>query len=269
MENPDLVPHNLLYRPNDPWFGRAREIKFLFAADVNIARPDEYEVWLQNNHSTKSLRFGVPTTAVAYNSQMSIDYEVVYLPVVDEQAPNQYNSQLRPPIVIDLRSSIQNYHIRDGQSYYLLRPNALQNMQEVIRTTVGYYDSGLLPAWMTSLQPVPDSPGQFYLPMGLTYAVVLAYTVPGASQIIAHRLSKFNFNEIGFDFDRYQLDNSLSENYQTSSNSFVSGSQLTVFDNGATILDSNSTKFLQNLEYYRNPGQGDKYLKFPKSGVFK
>lgn len=269
MRDPDIFPSNLIYRPNDPWFGQAKDIKFLFSAGVNIATTAEYETWLQNNHYTKTLRFGEPATAVAYDSQMQIKYEVVYLPIVDEQSRSDVNLDITVPNIIDLRSSIVNYYVRDGQSYYLFRPNGLQNMQQIIKDTVGYWDLGALPSWMTSLQPVEDRPGEFYLPKGLVYAVVLAYTVAGGSQIIAHRLKQFNFNNIRFEFDRYQLDNSLSQNYRTASNSYVSGSQLTTFDGGSTIYDSNSTKMLENLEYYRGPGEGDKYLKFPKSGVFK
>lgn len=269
MQDPNLFPSNLIYRPNDPWFGLAREIKFLFSPGVNIATTSQYETWLQDNHYTKTLRFGEASTAVAYDQEMQIKYEVVYLPVFDERSRNEIALNTTVPNIIDLRSSIVNYHVRDGQSYYLFRPNGLQNMQQIIKDTVGYWDLGALPDWMTSLQPVEDRPGEFYLPSGLVYAVVLAYTVAGGSQVIAHRLRQFNFNHIRFEFDRYQLDNSQSQNYRTSTNSYVSGSHLTTMDGGSTIFDSNSTKILENLEYYRDPGEGDKYLKFPKSGVFK
>jgi hypothetical protein len=60
---------------------------------------------------------------------------------------------------------------------------------------------------------------------------VLAYTVPGASALIAYRLKANGivFNSIDFVVDRYDLDNALSANYRVASKTFVSGKE-TTFD---------------------------------------
>ena len=65
---------------------------------------------------------------------------------------------------------------------------------------------------MSCAQPDTDNPGLYTSPLGYIRAVVLAYTVPGASKLIAYRLknANFSFNRIEFKTDRYQLDNYLS-----------------------------------------------------------
>jgi hypothetical protein len=67
--------------------------------------------------------------------------------------------------------------------------------------------------------------------LGFTRAVVLAYTKPGASELIAYRLrdQNINLNEIDFTVDRYQVDNVLSDNYDVSAGAFITSTE-TTFD---------------------------------------
>lgn len=254
-----------LYRPNDPWYGLNYDLKFLFATGLDPISHGQYEQLVANNHATKRVYFGTLSVAIAHDSDFKTIYEVIYLPVIDERS--QVNQFQPAPTTIDLRPYIKNYYVKNNQSYYILKPNGLEQMNQIIQTSVGQDRYGLLPLWMTSLQPSLEQ-GKFTSPLGFVYAVPLAFVKPGFGKRILYRLRDFNFNSIPFEFDRYVLDSYLSSNYNTSSNTYQSGSSLTIFDNGATILDSNSTKLLENLEYYSDPGKDDKYIKFPKTGVF-
>jgi hypothetical protein len=83
---------------------------------------------------------------------------------------------------------------------------------------------------MTSNQQSTTGSG-LAVPLGYTRAVVLAYTQPGASNLIAYRLqnSGINFNNIEFTVDRYFLDNFYATNFNYTADSFYEGNE-TTFD---------------------------------------
>jgi translation initiation factor 1 (eIF-1/SUI1) len=95
-------------------------------------------------------------------------------------------------------------------------------MTQAIVDSIGYSHEGALPDWMTS-------PQENNKPLGFVNAVVLAYTVPGASKLMAYRVNTrgLEFNTIDFVVDRYQLDNHLSTNFNVSINSFMSSAETT------------------------------------------
>ena len=70
------------------------------------------------------------------------------------------------------------------------------------------------------------------------------------------------------EFDRYQLENRLSQYYDTVSNTYQAAVTTTI-DSANTVFDANSTRFVENYDGYADPEQHDKYLKFPNTRVFK
>jgi len=226
---------------------------------------------LKTNHYNKKLLFGDIKTAVSLDSNLNTVYEVVYLEVLDGLLGNDPVTGMpkSEPDTLNLKNKISNYYLRDDQEFYILEPNGLENMKHKIYEHVGFYNSGLLPAWMSSIQPNPEKPGHFKYPLGNISAIVLAYTIPGASTLIAYRLQqqKIEFNKVRFEFDRYQLDNYLSTNYDISNEIFFP-SNTTSFDDATTTFDQNSTTMVSNVDRYTIPGIHDKYLKFPKLGPF-
>jgi hypothetical protein len=263
-----LFPLNSIYRYSDPWFGKSQELRFLFVPGLENSPTSDYMAALQENHYKKTLLFGKVQTATCLDSDLQVKYEVVYVPIVD------HLSKLDPvtgrlvglPNVIDLRTQIKNYYWdKDGQVKYIFKPNGLVNMRRRLEESVGFYNEGVLPGWMTSLQPIPEKLGQFYSPLGYIPAVVLCYTVPGGSNLIAFRLRQLgiNFNDFRFEFDRYEL-----EQGSTNTNGYVAATG-TQFDNDTTLFDEDSTMFNDNLEYVGSgPFANNKYLKFPKTGAF-
>jgi hypothetical protein len=216
VNNNDIFPEQLLYRSSDPWFGRARDIRSLFLAGLNPTLASSYISAMGRNHFTKSLEWGDIKTAVALDANFNVKYEVVYMELIDSVSPNGKT----PNNIIDLSGSINPWLDAAGNGYTVDYPNTNGNMTSAIVSSVGYAHQGALPVWMTS-------PQENNKPLGFVNAVVLAYTVPGASKLIAYRLSTKGlvFNDIGFVVDRYQLDNTLTSNFNVSINSFVNAKE--------------------------------------------
>lgn len=241
VNNTDIFPDELLYRKEDPWFGRANDIKFLEIAGANPSSLAEYVDAISNNHYWKRINFGQVKTAIATDEFYNTKYEVVYVEVEDSLNPQNYDVKER----VDLTSRINPY-LEHGQEYSIVYPNTLENMEKQITDNIGYTSRGLLPGWMTSVQPDKNV-------LGFTRAIVLAYTVPGASKLIAYRLKDngIQFNQINFTADRYELDNALSAYYDTTANEFIQGKE-TTFDHlnlGAGTLDGAVVDYAVNQAF--------------------
>lgn len=226
INNQDIFPDQLIYRSDDPWFGKSPDLRFLFLPGINPSSLPEYVTALGRNHYTKSVLFGDVKTAVCLDEKYNVLYEVVYLDVIDEEEGRDPVTGLpkAPAQTISLEDRA-NFFTYDGISYHEMTPNGLGNMSKQIEHTLGIANPNSLPQWMTCPQPDPDVPGEYTVPTGFVRAVVLAYTVPGASKLIAYRLknANFQFNKIPFRTDRYQLDNYLSKNYDPELEKFLVG----------------------------------------------
>ena len=227
-----IFPPELIYRPDDSYFGIQKDIKSLFLSGLNPVTAELFVSGIERNHYFKNINFGEIKTARAINSDGSIGYEVVYVDLVDTQA---YNTD-GPPLEVVL--NIANEFLFQNQSYNVIYPNSFQNMQKRLETGIGYTNRSTLPRWMTSVQEDGNV-------LGLIRCAVLAYTKPGASKLIAYRLQNSNFeiNMIPFVADRYQWDNYLSQYYNTETNSFEP-SIPTTFDKypritaGSSLIDT-------------------------------
>jgi hypothetical protein len=208
-KNTSIFPPELIYRPDDSYFGVQKNIKSLFLSGLNPTTAESFVNGIVRNHYFKSINFGEIKTARAVNRDGSIGYEVVYVDLVDTQA---YNTE-GPPLEVIL--SIANDFLFQNQSYNIIYPNSFPNMQKRLENGIGYTNRSTLPRWMTSVQEDGNV-------LGLIRCVVLAYTQPGASKLIAYRLqnSNFDISLIPFVADRYQWDNYLSQYYDTTTNSF-------------------------------------------------
>jgi hypothetical protein len=220
MHNNSIFPPNLIYRNDDPFFGRAKDIKTLFLPGLNPSLLSEYAAAVSTNHYEKRITLGNVKTAVARDSNFNIKYEVVYLEVFDDNT----NADGQGPADIVYPEIATPYYDYEGNAYTTAYPNSFSNMKDVTVAALGYANKGALPDWMTSRQA-----NGFIL--GFTRAVVLAYTVPGASSLIAYRFAQqnFNVNEIDFTVDRYQVDNIYSANYDIAAEAFITSSE-TTFD---------------------------------------
>jgi hypothetical protein len=228
VSNTEIFNPQLIYRPDDPWFGVAKNIEMLFLPGLRASDLNTYANAIMNNHYTKTYNFGPISTASVLDKNYNVKYEVVYINIVDPELNSSGNG---PAEKIDLTNTIANPYIdANGNEFKIIYPNSSQNMIDRLVAGVGYYDQSTLPEWMTSNQP-GSTAGTFNVPLGFTRAVVLAYTVPGASKLIAYRLNNagINFNNIEFTVDRYLLDDFYTTNFNTSANVYYAGRE-TTFD---------------------------------------
>lgn len=223
-----FVPE-LIYRPTDPWFGVSKNIDMLFVPGLNPLEINEFALAIVKNHWHKRYTFGDIKTATVLDDSYLPKYEVVYIDVLDPELNEAGNG---PGLELNLTNTIANPYVDiNGNTFKILYPNTTDNMLSRLTTDIGYYDQSTLPDWMTSNQPDTTSSNKFKPPLGFTKAVVLAYTKPGASNLIAYRLksSGINFNNINFTVDRYLLDDYYTSNFNTSSQIYNLGRE-TTFD---------------------------------------
>jgi hypothetical protein len=188
-----LIPEEMVYRPNDIYFGKATSVIYEHAYGIYASSIDEYLAAVTQNHYWRNITLGELKTAVAKNSSGDIIYEVVYSEVIDNlvnTAGISIQQEIYWPRLIDLQLGPWYTSITDiytsyetvlGQDYYTsltpgyartLYPNSLFNMRNRVGQVVGQVkDSTLLPLWMTSQQ---ENGGT----LGYTQAWVICYTKP-------------------------------------------------------------------------------------------
>lgn len=205
VNNADIFPQDYLYRPNDPWFGKNTLRRSLFLAGLNPEQASTYISAMTLNHYWKTLNWGEIKTAQALDSNFDIQYEVVYIELIDRQVDS---SGVGPNLSVSLPANSRNIST--------IYPNSFPNMASRLETGVGYENRSTLPAWMTSRQ----TDGKI---LGFTRALVLCYTKPGRANEIAYRVRQIQdlFKSIDFTIDRYEWDNSLSNNFNKSANVFI------------------------------------------------
>jgi hypothetical protein len=249
LRDKSVFPPELIYRSTDPWFGIARDIRSLWLAGLSPSTLAEYAAAMSQNHFQKRLFFDGVRTAQALDENFNVKYEVVYLPLYSTNDTEAYNTshdtKIAPARTIDLTNVIDNpYYDSEGNAYTVAYPNSNEAMEGQIVDNLGYENKGALPDWMTSRQ---ENGRQ----LGFVHAVVLAYTVPGASKLIAYRLQEqnFNFNTIDFTVDRYQLDNVYSTNYSIADQDFITSAE-TTFDRYPVL--SNIFRSVTTVDYASN-----------------
>lgn len=207
-----------IYRPTDPYFGKARTVNFVHTFGLLPQPLEVYVNSLNLNHYWKNLVLGSIQTARALDAQGNVLYEVVYSNIIDDLVNNEGVSVGK---IVNLA-----YEIPDptDQSDVLRQvyPNSLDNMRTQVVSVVGTEATGCelstpLPLWMTSRQV--DGSVLGYVP-----AWVIAYTIPGRSDEVAYFIrTKWagRLNDIDFNVDRYILDAQMSRNWDADNQQWV------------------------------------------------
>jgi hypothetical protein len=225
IQNSDIFPPELIYRPEDFNFGVAKNVVYVHAYGLRAATIADYYSSLYENHYWKNLVLGEIQTAQARDSRGNVVYEVVYSKIVDNLVNDlgqSVSKQVELPYPVDYADDLVNVDI--------VYPNSLVNMRDQVIDVVGQI-SNILPAWMTSKQ----ANGQI---LGFTPAWVIAYTKPGQAERIAYNIrTQFGerLNLVDFEVDRYELDRLLSHNWDPAYDSTVGSwipnpPELTTFD---------------------------------------
>jgi hypothetical protein len=262
LQNDDIFPTSLLYRPQDPNFGLSTKVIYQHAYGLTAATLDTYVEALQLNHYYKSLVLGSIETAQALDADGNIIYEVVYSRVVDNLVNNSGESvgkevQLAYPINYNLETDVTTVY-----------PNSLVDMRTQVIDTVGQI-SNVLPRWMVSKQTDGRT-------LGFTPAWVIAYTKPGKSGQIKYNIETIfgnRLNLVDFDVDRYELDNLLTKNWNREQQQWIpTPPEACTFDvnpGPPTVFDGNSVEFTVPVDMYSNTQIYDKYLVFPKRNILE
>ena len=219
LDNENIFVPEYIFRPTDPYFGKAEQVVYQHAFGLNPATQDRYVESLYLNHYWKELVLGSIETAQALDADGNVIYEVVYSRIVDDLVNNQGTSVGK---IVNLA-----YPITDplGQTLLQVYPNSLDDMRDQVIDVVGQI-STKLPLWMTSKQ----TDGRV---LGFTPAWVMCYVKPGRARQIAYYIAdQFGqqLNRVDFKVDRYILDTEMSRNWNAATQRWTPAPTLTTFD---------------------------------------
>jgi hypothetical protein len=231
LDNTTIIPDEVIYRPNDQYFGKATDVVYQHAYGIYASTLAQYFASVDKNHYWRNITLGEIKTAVAKNDAGEIIYEVVYSEVIDNLINPEgvsVSEEIAWPRFIDLNlgpwyTSITNIYTSYanvlGQDYYTslspgytntLYPNSLPNMRNRVASVLGAeYNSKLLPLWMTSQQTNGSTTG--FVP-----AWVICYTKPGFSSTVKSNIETlwpYKLNQINFKLDRFSVNKSITYNY--------------------------------------------------------
>ena len=227
LQDRNIFNRDVVYRPNDPNFGVATDVKYNHIYGLTASTVEAYAQALYLNHYWRRLILGPITTAQARNAAGEVVYEVIYSEIIDDLVNNAGQSVSKAvnwPYPIDV----------DGETITTVYPNSLINMRDQILSQIPQ-DSTVLPLWMTS----PQSSGR---QLGFVPAWVIAYVRPGTAAQVLYNINRTygeQLNKIDFTVDRYELDRLLSKNWDP------------IYDStgGAWVPTPNSTTFDYDKHY--------------------
>jgi hypothetical protein len=219
LDNENIFVPEYIFRPTDPYFGKADRVIYQHAFGLDPDTQDRYVESLYLNHYWKELVLGSIETAQALDADGNVVYEVVYSRIIDDLVNNQGTSVGK---IVNLA-----YPITDplGQNLLQVYPNSLADMRDQVIDVVGQI-STKLPLWMTSKQ----TDGRV---LGFTPAWVMCYTNPGRARQIAYYIADqfgTQLNRVDFKVDRYVLGAEMSRNWDAETQRWTPTPSLTTFD---------------------------------------
>jgi hypothetical protein len=228
--NSDVIPNDFVYRNGDPYFGKQKSLDVLVISGITPSTADEYTRAMAINHYRKKLLIGQPEIAQALDENGNVRYEVLYLPMIDDNNSAAKSLDLRTKIKRSITTDagnprIDSNYVSTSYSDKIVYPNSLTSMRKQIKNSLGYVDAEVLPTWMKSKQK--DGIIPYWKP-----AMILAYLKPGTGEqvkFLINRYFTYDLKEISFEVDRYIWDCNLSSTYNALSNSYLDSS-LTSFD---------------------------------------
>jgi len=280
VNNSDIFNPDDVFRPNDPYFGRQTEIKLLVDYGIKSSSLSSYINAMQDRHFNKVFYFGDYKLAQAKDSNGNIIYDVIYVDLIENtKVYTTVNNKVQKKYpaaftsMADIKPGWTNTRPLPPDQIYLentrfdiIAPNDLTLMQKDISSLLENSYKNSLPSWMVSIQKNQQI-------LGFTPASVLVYMKPNTGTKALFNLkkyTKFDIKSIPFIADRYVLDNSYSKNFDIATGQFRSRGYTNFDTADGTVIDAKSTSFdgREIVDNYSIPFENDKYLKFPKIGVF-
>jgi hypothetical protein len=138
LQNTTTIPPTLLYRGDDPNFGRATRVVYQHAFGLTAATYEDYVSSLYENHYWKNLVLGSIETAQATDNNGNVVYEVVYSRIIGGLT-NDRGESVSKEVVLPYPLNPNTPEEIDT-----VFPNSLANMRNQVIDTVGQV-STLLP----------------------------------------------------------------------------------------------------------------------------
>lgn len=186
INDTDIFSPELVYRPFDSNFGKARDIQVCIDFGVKQESMDTYISILEEKFTQTALSLGTVKKAFSKDGNGDITYELVYVEVIDKFI----NSNLE---------SIPNEIVHNGITYY---PPSIPNIRLELesRTEV---TSARNPSFMSTVQE-----GSL-LTVGFIPYVPLCFAHPGKGDKILRKIAEsgFKFNTFNFTLDRLIVQN--------------------------------------------------------------
>lgn len=234
----NIFPNNVVYRPNDPFFGRQQNITMLSSYGLTASSAADYIAAMESRHYDKRYYFGNYGVSVARDDNDNILYEVIWVDIIEDTRAYVKGIKQGPPATsIDMRSKIPGWNNPTDPNEYLLRVNDQQLMSRDVSDALGRTNATALPDWMSSLQKDGTV-------TGYVTRAPLVYIKAGYGDEVLFRLNRSSANgtiwdltEISFVADRYILDNNLSQYFDTVTNQFEEH-HYTTFDTIAKLPTS-------------------------------
>lgn len=170
-----LIPNQYIYRPTDPYFGKATDIKYMHFFGIETSSLADFQAAITENYYWRDITLGPVKTAVARNNDNEIIYEVVYSEIIDD---------LINPAGQSISSSVVWPQPINGITTTVY-PASLPNMQTRLTDSITNLnvDGSVLPSWMTSQQPDGST-------LGFVKAWVICYAMPGRAETIRKNLTQ-------------------------------------------------------------------------------
>lgn len=214
LEDPEIIPSDMLYRPSDIYFGKASVVYYVHAYGIHSNNIEAYLAAVAKNHYQKNITLGEIKTAIATDQTGNVIYEVVYSTIIDDLVNPEGVSipqEITWPRVIPTD---------EGDTRWLY-PNSLFNMRKQIANELGQSTSAnIYPRWMVSQQ----RDGQT---LGFIPAWVICYTKPGYADVIKSNIDtnwknsigeKIMLNQINFEVDQFSVGKALTYSYDNALN---------------------------------------------------
>lgn len=204
LQNIVIIPDDALYRTLDPYFGKSSTVVYQHMFGIPSSSVQDYIDASMINHYWRNLTLGPLKTAIARDSGNNIIYEVVYSEIIDDLI-NPQGVSISKEV-----SWVRNINTPTGP-VTTVYPNSLPNMRAQVSDSIPgqFNDASILPLWMTSQQQNGSSLG--FLP-----AWVICYTKPGYSEVVKTNIETqwpYKLNEINFQLDRFEVNKSLTFDY--------------------------------------------------------
>jgi hypothetical protein len=106
-----IIPTDLLYRPNDQYFGKATEVVYEHAYGIYASTLPQYLQAVTQNHYWRNITLGQLNTAVAKDSNGNVIYEVVYSEIIDNLVEPTYYV-------------VNSAFLITGQTYTIMNPGS-------------------------------------------------------------------------------------------------------------------------------------------------